>query len=175
MTSVDVVRALLVGAVETVARRVGEPGDDEIGAEELCGYLTTALSAAPWPSAGFRVRRDRLRGETDVGGAWRFDVVIERPDGVLAVIDVCARESGARARAVAFARLGLARARGVAESAFLVATVEVGANLYRSSVSTTDEASADPASPLAVVEGDASAVDGWGLALWEAPEAPADP
>lgn len=165
------VRSILAQAVAAVADRLGGMEGRRIEPDDLCQELTAALSTAPWPRGDLRVRRDRTRGPAKPGGAWRFDVLIERPDGVLAVIDVCDRDCGSESRADAWARLRLARARGIAESAFLVAAVQAETNLHGSSAA-SDQGSAEAGSPLAVAEVEAAPLPGWALVLWEVPAAP---
>lgn len=172
--SAAVVRSILVEAVVTVADRMGGMEERRMGRDHLCQELTTALSRAPWPRGDLRVRRDRTRGSAKLGGAWRFDVLIERPDGVLAVIDVCDRNCGSESRTDAQARLKLVRARGIAETAFLVAVLREETNLHESLAAGSEELSAEPGSPLAVAKVGAASTPGWVLVIWEVPGVPPD-
>jgi hypothetical protein len=108
-----------------------------------------------------------MRGETSAGGAWRFDVLIERSDGVLAAIDVRGSECDPGRRGEALSRLRLARARGIAEAAFLFGAERSEANVDRSPAASTGESAVVIASPLAVAEIEGPARSGWVLTLWE--------
>ena len=169
--SAAAVRSTLVKAMASVVRRLGERAPPRIATDDLCRELTAALSAAPWPGPGFRVRRDRLRGDAGVGGAWRFDVLIERPDGVVAAIDVRGDECDAGQRAETLSRLSLARARGIAETAFLFGADRAGANVDTSPTPAPGEPDLVSASLLATAELETPALSGWVLALWEVPPA----
>ena len=166
--SVELVRSILVKTVAAVARQLGEFGRAQIATEDLCRELTTALSAAPWPGPGFRVRRDRMRGETGVGGAWRFDVLIERADGVVAAIDVCGFECDPGLRAEAISRLSLASARGIAETAFLLGADRADARVDAATVETGGPG-LESASPVTIAEIEIPDLSGWVLTLWEVP------
>ena len=104
--------SIVAGAVGDLrARLQGSPIDTAV----VVDGLALALASAAWPDAAYRVRRDRPPHRRD--GTWRFDLLIERPDRVLAAIEVQpADERGL----LSFSRLSLACARGVAETAYLV-------------------------------------------------------
>ena len=167
--SAEAVRSILVRAVAAIATRLGEIERPRIATEDLCRELTTALSRASWPGPGFRVRRDRIRGETGLGGAWRFDVLIERSDGVVAVIDVRGHERDPGLRAETLSRLSLARARGVAETAFLFGANRSDAIPDGPPAIETSEPGVVPTSSLAIAEIEGPVLSGWVLTLWEVP------
>lgn len=167
--SAEAVRPILVNAVAAVVGRLAEQAPPRIATDDLCRELTAELSAASWPGPGFRVRRDRIRGGAAVGGAWRFDVLIERPDGVVAAIDVRGDECDPGQRPETLSRLSLASARGIAETAFLFAAGRADTNTAPTLA--PGEPDVGSATLLTTFELEIPALSGWVLALWEVPTA----
>jgi hypothetical protein len=152
------IRRILREGVAEVGRRLSQ-AEPLITDQDAIREVSSVLSAAAWPAADYHVRRDLEREKTRAG-AWRFDLVVEVPDRVIAVIDVRSGERGLEGVDSALSRLGLARSRGIAETAFLFAVGPMG--------------SATGTGPPSI--GEASvAMDGeadWRLRLYEAVPAP---
>ena len=116
---------------------------------------------------GVHVRSDRPPGSGrrgDRGWAWRFNLVLERPDKVLAVIEVLSGASDLERQAFASARLGLGVARGVAERAFLIALSPEGDGL----ISHSPPARAHPELPAVISVAFGQDTAPWVLAITEA-------
>ena len=163
------IRAVIGAAVVDIADRLGRDSD-EVTTDRLIDHLRSVLATASWPGEEYSVRRDRGSEAATGRGTWRFDLLIERPDRVLAVIEVLAQEDDLEGRAMALARLSRARGRGIAETAFLF-VAEPAAE------SQGTGGSASPSLPLRPIAEALAAGQGgrrWRLALLE-PEASEGP
>lgn len=160
----DVAATLKVHA-PAIAGRLEQAGA-EISDEDLRAAVLAVLGAAPWPRADVRVRPDRAPGQ---GGAWRFDLLIECSDRVLAAVDVRSGADDLERQVLALSRLSLALTRGVAERGLLVAVSELRPGAAGKPLVGSMVASAEPASPsllitVPVVRPDSS----WELSVVEA-------
>lgn len=94
--------------------------------------------------------------EPGVGGAWRFDILIERADAVVAAIAALGPGVERPTQTETISRLRSARARGIAKAGFLVAPMLSG-----------ERRGAEAVSPLTVVAINQPGL-AWQLAVYEA-------
>ena len=121
------IRAVMADALSDIAERLGRDSD-EVTKDRFLDHMRSALAMASWPSDEYSVRRDLVSAEPTARGAWRFDLLVECPDRVVAAIEVRAEPDDLEGRVMALGRLSLARERGIAQSAFLVAVEPIAAS-----------------------------------------------
>lgn len=144
-------------------------GTGPVTDETVLDRVAASLGVAQWPTVGYRVRRDRDPGRT---GAWRFDLVVERPDRVVAVIEARAGADDLERQVLALSHLSLARSRGIAETAYLFAAEPVPSRVPHSCPGTSrDIPPGSSPSPIAEVEFTAGGGARWRLRLFEAARA----
>lgn len=137
----------LKASVPAIAGRLAQ-ASAQISDEALRAAVLAVLAAAPWPSADVRVRPDRAPGQ---GGAWRFDLLIESSDRVLAAVDVRSGADDLERQVLALSRLSLALSRGVAERGLLVAVSRLRPGDAGEALVGSIVASAEPASPSLLI------------------------
>ena len=121
------IRAILGAALTDIAERLGHDAG-KVTKDRLVDQLRSALVTASWPGEEYSVRRDLGSAEHAGRGTWRFDLLVERPDRVMAAIEVRAEQDDLDDRVMALARLSLARGRGIAETAFLLEAKPINAS-----------------------------------------------
>jgi hypothetical protein len=167
-----VVRSVLGTALAELSSRLDRA--PELDERSLADALSSTLADVTWPTPGYRVRRDRGRDRTAARGAWRFDLVVERPDRVTAVVDIYAGPIDLEGKVIALSRLSLARGRGVAETAYLLVAepVEHQPGPGLSAAASPRIPGASSASPITTVVFAPRGGAPWRLSLFEAAEAP---
>lgn len=134
---------------------------------ELHQIVFEVLEAATQPFGDVHVRADRPPGNArgrGSGWAWRFNLIIECPDRVLAAVEITSGAQDLERQAFASARLSLGLTRGIAERGFLIALSPEGDGLVAHSPAST--ARAHPELP-AVISVSLAGVQ-WVLAITEA-------
>lgn len=116
------VASILRSAAPTIVSELAQ-SRDELSDALVRGAVQRTLAQARWPDAGYRIRTDRGPGRA---GAWRFDFLIERPDSVLAALEVRCGSDDLERRVLALSRLAMALGRGIAERGFLIALASSG-------------------------------------------------
>jgi len=99
----------------------------EPATEDLRQIIATELERGAVRELGFYVRTDR--GPRARRGTWRFSLLIEAPDRVLAAVEVSAAPDDIEHEMLALARLTAGIERGVAERGFLISASHKGRGL----------------------------------------------
>lgn len=164
------IRSIICAAAAEVGRQFAQA--DEAPTEDvLLDRVATTLADAPWPGADYRVRRDRPPRRARDRGAWRFDLFVERPDRFMAAIEVRSGRHDLERQVMALSHLTMARRRGIAETAFLVAAEPLerprGAGLPESPAGPHDLAAGSELAPIAQAEVDLSDGSRWRVRVFE--------
>lgn len=138
------IASILTACAPEIALDLGS-GPARISDQTVQVALLAALPSATLAAADVRVRADR---PADQSGTWRFDLLVERADSVLAAIETCAGEDELERQVLALSRLSMAIGRGVAERGFLVAAAPAHSGLWvNPSVALASEGDHEAGSP----------------------------